>query len=62
MYCQVFLVVEPKFEWDADAVKRREQAIKSAKIATADLLRNLPLNDSASTPAEGQSFEIMSKG
>lgn len=57
MSCQqVFLVVEPKFEWDAGAVKRRERAVKSAKIAAAELFRMSPLLDDASAgPTEGQS-------
>lgn len=55
-YQQVFLVVEPKFEWDAGAVKRRERAAKSAKIAAAELFRMSPLlDDTSAGPTEGQS-------
>ncbi|CAM9958896.1 unnamed protein product, partial [Discosporangium mesarthrocarpum] len=36
---RVFLVVEPKYEWDKKAVKRREQAVKRAKIASAEMFR-----------------------
>lgn len=50
---QLFLVVEPKFEWDAGAVKRRERAVKRAKIAAAELFRTSPLDDNSSRPTEG---------
>lgn len=50
------MVVEPKFEWDAGAVKRRERAAKSAKIAAAELFRMSPLlDDTSAGPTEGQS-------
>lgn len=53
-YTQVFLVVEPKFEWDAGAVKRRERAVKRAKIAAAELFRTSPLDDNTQAgSAEG---------
>lgn len=54
MISQVFLIVEPKFEWDADAVKRRERAVKRAKIATAELFRASPLDDTHAAFPEGQ--------
>lgn len=38
-------MVEPKFEWDADAVKRRDRAVKRAQIATAELFQTSPLDD-----------------
>lgn len=41
---QVFLVVEPKFVWDAEAVRKREKAIKRAKLAAAELFRVSPLD------------------
>lgn len=52
---KVFMVVEPKLEGDADAVKRREKAIKRAKIATAELFRTSPLevDPAASDGTEG---------
>lgn len=53
---QVFFVVEPKFEWDAGAVKRRERAVKRAKIAAAELFRASPLDDeNSSESTEGRS-------
>lgn len=57
---QVFLVVEPKLEWDTEAVKRRDRAVKRAQIATAELFRTSPLDDgddasaAASASMEGQ--------
>ncbi|CAM9592413.1 unnamed protein product [Choristocarpus tenellus] len=39
---RVFLVVEPKYEWDERAMKRREQAIKRSKIASAEIFRLSP--------------------
>lgn len=51
---QVFLVVEPKFEWDAGAVKRRERAVKRAKVAAAEMFRTSPLDDNSSGSAEGR--------
>ena len=35
---QVFLLVEPKYEWDATAHGMRQQAIKQAKLAAAEML------------------------
>lgn len=52
---QVFLVVEPKFELDAGAVKRRERAVKRAKIAAAELFRTSPLDENPSGSSEGWS-------
>lgn len=57
---QVFLVVEPKFEWDAEAVKRRDRAVKRAQIATAELFRTSPLDnddDAAAAAAAAASME-----
>ena len=34
---RVYLLAEPKYEWDAGAHVRREQAIKQAKLAAAEL-------------------------
>ncbi|CAM9510658.1 unnamed protein product [Pylaiella littoralis] len=50
---RVFLVVEPKFEWDAGAVKRRERAVKHAKLTAAELFRTSPLDESPSGSTEG---------
>lgn len=59
---QVFLVVEPKFEWDAGAVKRRERAVKRAKIAAAELFRTSPLDENPSgSTAEGQPAFVSSQ-
>lgn len=55
---QVFLVVEPKFEWDAGAVKRRERAVKRAKIAAAELFRTSPLDENSSESTEGRSASL----
>lgn len=52
---QVFLVVEPKFEWHAGAVKRRERAVKRGKIAAAELFRTSPLDDSPAGSTDGES-------
>ncbi|CAM9668832.1 unnamed protein product [Ectocarpus sp. 4 AP-2014] len=52
---RVFLVVEPKFEWDAGAVKRRERAVKRGKIAAAELFRTSPLDDTPAGSTEGGS-------
>lgn len=56
---QVFLVVEPKFEWDADAVKRREKAVKRAKLAAADLFRTSPLDDAPTASEPGKLFLVL---
>ncbi|CAM9941979.1 unnamed protein product, partial [Sphacelaria rigidula] len=53
---RVFLVVEPKFEWDADAVKRREKAVKCAKLAAAELFRTSPLEDPNAASEPGRQF------
>lgn len=49
----MFLVVEPKFEWDAGAVKRRDRAVKHARITAAELFRTSPLDESPAGSAEG---------
>lgn len=45
--------VEPKFEWDADSVKRRERAVKRAKIASANLFQTSPTDQAAGSLSEG---------
>lgn len=37
---KVYLVVEPKYQWNPGAADRREQAVKQAKLAAAELFAN----------------------
>eukprot|EP01031_Cornospumella_fuschlensis_P039411 gene39411-47974_t len=45
---KIYILVEPKYEWHSGAQERREQAMKQAKLAAAELFANQRLQDSGS--------------
>eukprot|EP01035_Chromulina_nebulosa_P017158 gene17158-22672_t len=47
---RVYLLLEPKYEWDSDRQENREQAIKMAKLAAAELFSSQ--RNSASDPLQ----------
>jgi hypothetical protein len=49
---KVYVVIEPKYEWNPGAADRREQAMKQAKLAAAELFANKRL----AVNTEGQSY------
>jgi hypothetical protein len=42
---KIYLVIEPKYEWNPGAADRREQALKQAKLAAAELFANKRLTE-----------------
>ncbi|KAJ1440217.1 N-terminal region of Chorein, a TM vesicle-mediated sorter-domain-containing protein, partial [Ochromonadaceae sp. CCMP2298] len=49
---KIYLLIEPKYEWNPGAADRREQAMKQAKLAATELFANKRL----SAAQGGQSF------
>lgn len=50
---KVYLVLEPKYEWNPGAADRREQAMKQAKLAAAELFANKRLAMNAASQSYG---------
>jgi hypothetical protein len=54
---KVYVVIEPKYQWNPGAADRREQAVKQAKLAAAELFANKRLAPAAA----GQSYGDIAK-
>lgn len=50
---KVYLVLEPKYEWNPGAADRREQAVKQAKLAAAELFANKRVAMNAASQSYG---------
>ena len=50
---KIYLVIEPKYEWNPGAADRREQAMKQAKLAAAELFANKRLTANSTTQSYG---------
>ena len=55
---KIYVVIEPKYEWNPGAADRREQAIKQAKLAAAELFANKRL---AANTAATQTYSDYAK-
>eukprot|EP01038_Epipyxis_sp_PR26KG_P013582 gene13582-18231_t len=50
---KVYMVIKPKYEWNPGAAERRDQAIKQAKLAAAELFASSRQTTKDSTPSYG---------
>lgn len=55
---KIYMVIEPKYEWNPGAADRREQAMKQAKLAAAELFANKRLT---ATNSASQSYSDLAK-